>query len=189
MDFLQVDRLPRKFWWNNDTLAAAPLHNNPIEFRRTLETMMSSGIITQRESFGFAMADPRADYEQLWDNPEKLIALVAFWGPDGLRLAANAVRKIRAAAREGIDTQTLRLRYPGRFLRPVESQEKGSGSFKWGDFPFDGAVWLTSLGRRLLGAVSAYPQEEDPIVAALILGRIGLDIYQSDQKLAEIGKQ
>lgn len=181
MDTLSIEALPREFKWNEGTPDWAALHSVPHDFRSTLDLMMSRGLITRKDSFGFAMADPRVDYKKLWNNPEPLIAFVAYWGPDGPRYAANAVRKIRAAAREGWDTQALRLNGSFRFQDVVESQDE-NGNFPWGDFPYDGAVYVDTLSGRLLGAVSAFPKEEDPIVATLLLGIIGLDMYKSDQQ-------
>jgi hypothetical protein len=134
-----------------------------------IKALMASGVIATKDSFGFALAYPGNRGFGDWDNPERLIALVIHWGPDGPRYVANAVRKIRPAARNLDDTQHLRTGRSWLFQDKVESKDD-EGRFPWGDFPWDGAVWHSALGVSLLGAVSAFPQEQDPIVARLILG-------------------
>jgi hypothetical protein len=179
---LSIEALPVEFKWNEGTPSWVALHSVIYDFRSGLEEMMARGLITHKDSFGFAMVDPLSDYRTLWDNPERSIAFVAHWGPEGSRYAANAVRKIRPAAREGHDSQWLRINGPYRFRDVVESKDD-EGNFPWGDFPYDGAVYVDTLAGRLLGGVSAFPKEEDPIVATLLLGIIGLEMYESNSQL------
>jgi hypothetical protein len=146
----------------------------------SIQTMMAEGVLTRKESFGFALANPAADLSRVWNIPSKLIAFAYAYGPEGDYYVANAVRKLRAAARTGKDTQELRLYYPHRFANVVEKKEP-DGSFEWGDFPFDGAVHVYPVGRHLLGAVSALPKEEDPVAASLITNAIGLAMWHADQ--------
>lgn len=177
---LDVRPLPRERLYGDAQLGTQRnLASVVYSLRTTIDEMMERGLIAKKDSFGFAMAVPAVTYKSSWDNPERLIWFVVGWGPDGDRYIANAVRKIRAAAREGWNTQALRLNGSYRFQDEIESQDE-NGNFPWGDFPFDGAVYVDSLAGRLLGAVSAFPKEQDPIVASLILGFIGLEMYNID---------
>ena len=180
---LDVGTLPVEFdYWHNKHQSKIGLQNIVFKLEPVIESMMANGVIERHESFGFAMANPTTplEYTRHWDHPEKLIGFVSYWGPDGKRYAANAVRKIRAAARTSLDTQTIRLECPDKFRDEVESVES-DGTFAWGDFPYDGAVHVNTLGRHLLGAVSAYPKEQDPIVASLILHILGHDMFEADK--------
>lgn len=179
MTTLNIGSLPAELVWNPRTRGAVSLELVAGKVKSSIFTMMESGAIAQRDSFGFALATPDIKLADVWDDPEKLIAMVAFWGPEGPRFAANACRKIRAAARENMDTETIRRDHPYLFLDSVASVEE-DGTFTWGDFPYDGAAFTEVQGRRLLGAVSAFPKEEDPIIARLFTGFIGLAMYISD---------
>lgn len=178
---LDIEAFPKQYdYWCERTKSNLNLPSSVYNLQSTIELMMQQGILARRDSFGFAMADFTLDYEEHWDSPETLIAFVAFWGPKGRRCAANAIRKIRPAAREGMDTQFMRLSYPELFCDQVESEEE-DGTFTWGDFPYDGAVHLNVMGRKLLGACSTFPKEQDPIATCLALGVVGLDMHNADQ--------
>lgn len=179
---LDISSLRTSFVWNRGTAHEVDLHAVFYALEDLIRSMMSQGIIANRASFGFAMADPRVNYREVWNDPAALTGFIAYWGPEGQRYAANAVRKMRPGAREDKDTQKMRLDHPELFRDPVESAE-ADGTFNWGDFPYDGAVHLHTLGYHLLGAVSALPKEEDPIPAQLILGLIGLEMHRSDLAL------
>jgi hypothetical protein len=185
MTNLDMTSLPTLLIWNPGTEAGVDLAEVALEMRPTIERMMFDGIIEERESFGFALARPMPRYSDHWDHPSVLVALVVHWGPEGPRYAANACRKLRAAAREGMDTESIRLHYPLKFRDVVESQN-ADGSFPWGDFPYDGAAYVEVQGCRLLGAVSAYPKEQDPMVARFMTNRIGLIMFESDKKRREL---
>jgi hypothetical protein len=179
---LDIDSLPRALTWNPATPAATSVSAIFSGLEPTIKTMMAESVITSKSSFGFALATPDIDLTEVWDDPRKLIAFVAYWGPEGPRYAANACRKLRPAAREGVDTEILRRERPEAFRDIVESNE-GDTAFPWGDFPWDGAAFTTVQGRPLLGAVSALPKEEDPIVARFITGVMGHLMFTSDQRL------
>jgi len=186
MDTIDIADFPVKFEWDGGP-SPIGLHNTVLSLQPVMDKLMAGGFISPRESFGFAMANPGVDYSKCWNDPSKLIAFVNYWGPDGPRYAANAVRKIRAAAREGKDTQAIRLQCPELFQDEVEQTDPSietAGVFPWGDFPFDGAVFVNCIDLRLLGAVSAYPKEQDPVVASLVLGLIGLDMNQISRSAA-----
>ncbi len=185
MTNLDVFALPQSTIYNHDTPAGSSLEKTVRDMRPTIEQMMADGIIAQRDSFGYALARPVANYRDHWDDPAALIGLAVWWGPEGPRYAANACRKIRAAARLGMDTEAIRIHQPEAFRDLVESVEE-SGHFKWGDFPYDGATYLEVQDRLLLGAVSAYPKEQDPLVSRLVTGRCGLVMFESDKRLAEL---
>lgn len=180
---LDVSGLPISYVWNSGTPEAINLGVVTLGMKATIRQMMSRGVLTDKESFGFALADPTAVLSEVWDDPSKLIAMVMYWGPDGLKYAANACRKIRPSARTGQDSETLRREHPELFRDNVESVE-ADGTFAWGDFPYGGATYLTVEGHLLLGAVSALPQVEDPIASRLLTGMAGLAMHRSDKMLA-----
>jgi hypothetical protein len=180
---LDIHSLPLHLTWNPGTAAATSVSAIMNGLEPIISLMMAKSIITSKPSFGFALATPDIDLTEVWDDPRQLIALVAYWGPEGPRYAANACRKLRPAAREGVDTEVLRREHPEAFRDIVESKE-GDTAFPWGDFPWDGAAYTEVQGRRLLGAVSALPKEEDPIVARLITGLMGHIMFTSDQRLS-----
>lgn len=182
MTALDVHSLPHNIIWNTNTDAAVALQPVVKGLSPAITRLMEAGVIATRESFGFALKNPDSDGTLVWDDPQKLIGLVVYWGPEGPRYAANACRKIRAAAREGQDTELLRRFRVEQFREIVESVED-DGTFTWGDFPYDGATYTEVQGRTLLGAVSAFPKEQDPVVARLITGFLGLAMFNSDQQL------
>lgn len=188
MTLLDIDSLPHNRVWNPVTPAEAILDKVVMNLQPSIMRMMHDGVITSKDSFGYALAEPDIDLTQVWDDPSKLIGLVICWGPEGPRYAANACRKIRAAARQGFDSEILRRDYPELF-RDVVTNKEGDTEFEWGDFPWDGAAYTTVQGRRLLGAVSAFPKEQDPIVARFITGFVGLAMYESDDALRELALQ
>lgn len=184
---LDMRLLPTSCSWNADTRAATPLEKVVIDLKPTIERMMADDIIAKRDSFGFALASPGlgSALYSAWDNPTALIGLVVWWGPEGPRYAANACRKLRPAARESMDTEVIRRSDPYLFSDIIPSIDEG-GNFPWGDFPFDGATYVNVQGRDLLGAVSAFPKEQDPMIARLVTSRIGLAIHYSDRQLQKL---
>ncbi len=150
------------------------------QLRPVIKHMMTLNLIKKTQSFGFAMVHP--DYVNRvrnWDDPSVLIWMTAGWGPDKDRYVANAARKLRLAARTGHDSIGVRER---DIDRPVDSQEP-DGTYAWGDFPYGGAVWYANPGiasNVLLGAVSALTQQEDDMIASMILQVFGLEIYKAN---------
>ena len=175
-------------YWSKVTGRSVRLDEVVSRFFPGIRAMMRSHAIDKKDSFGFALATVDNDPESVWNNPSELIAFVAGWGDDQDRYCANAIRKIRPGARDGMDTQLIRLHYPELFVDKVESEED-DGTYTWGDFPWDGAVWadvpLLGQGWRLLGAVSALPKEQDPIVARTLVDAVGLAMWKADQPLLE----
>jgi hypothetical protein len=181
---LDITALPTQLVWNPQTNAAVDLGKVALELRGVIEHMMEDDIIAERESFGYALARQMPFWSGDLNDPQRLISLVVYWGPEGLRYAANACRKIRAAAREEMDTESIRINHPNRFSDIVASVDD-EGNFPWGDFPYDGAAYVEVQGQTLLGAVSAYPKEQDPMVARLVTNHIGLAMFESDRMLSE----
>ena len=182
MTNLDIAALPHNPIWRPGTNAAVALNPIVLGLKPVIDKLMELGMIPRKESFGYALATPEIDHTQVWDNPQQLIGLVAYWGPEGPRYAANACRKIRAAAREGVDTEVLRRARPETFRDIVESKE-GDTEFPWGDFPFDGAAYSIVQHLHLLGAVSALPKEQDPIIARFITEIVGYNMFLADKKL------
>lgn len=151
-----------QFWQASDLVKASDREGDPIV------------------NFGFAMADPFVYYHQkVWNDPYELAWLVGGWGPLRDRYIANALRKMRAAAREGFNT--LRLKHSpnhGDVFRDVVDSVENDGRFRWGDFPHGGAVSVEMGELNLLGAVSVYAEDEDGVVAATLLGFAGLHIHR-----------
>lgn len=147
------------------------------QLRPVIKHMMTVGLVTETESFGFAMAEP--NHTQAWDDSSQLIWMTAGWGSDKDRYVANAARKMRVASRLG--DNSIGVQRHGTNT-PVQSQEP-DGTFAWGDFPYGGAVWSENRfisGVTLLGAVSALTQQEDDAVASMILQVFGLEIYKAN---------
>ncbi|PLS80849.1 hypothetical protein CYG49_03730 [Candidatus Saccharibacteria bacterium] len=154
----------------------------------TLVTNMAAqGQIHYNGSFGFAMADPglhsEYDTRKVWDDPYKLTWFVAGWGPERERYCANAVRKLRPAARNGIDTLDLVTGNYLPFQGVVESQPNQDGLYPWGDFPWGGATFVGFDDKLLLGAVSGLRQEEDHALAGVILNLVGLQLFRADHPI------
>jgi hypothetical protein len=143
-------------------------------------TMEACGIIKKTENFGFAMAKPGIDLiDNPWDDPTRLVWMTIGWGPDQERYIANAVRKMRYSARTTFDSIECDVL---DFNTPVNSVED-DGTYLWGDFPWGGAAWYGDLnnGLLLLGGVSGYTQQQDHIVAQLILSTFDLAIFELNQ--------
>ena len=141
---------------------------------------LESPLVEDNLSFGFAMANPWTvsfRYGMAWNNPYELVWFVGGWGPERERYIANAVRKLRPAARTGRDTLELRHHSSGLFRDMVDSHEE-DGSFAWGDYPYGGAVYLSFEGVKLLGSVSGLSEDEDAAIAAAVLGLVGSQMYK-----------
>ncbi len=144
--------------------------------------VMASGtrpLIKKNESLGFAIAKPNIfmDGWEDWDNPYDTIWFVAGWGPDRNRYIANAVRKLRAALREYMDTLMLRINRPDAFQDIVESVDN-NGNFLWGDFPWGGATFVHVGDVVIPSAVSGLLEVEDDALAKLAGGLIGAEMLK-----------
>jgi hypothetical protein len=149
--------------------------------RPAIDTMTRSGLIKPHASFGFVLTDPNFSAEELqanWDNPYGLGWLAVHWGPEGQRYAANALRKLRAAARnlantlelrEAADADTTKV---GDYFRDIVDSQEPDGSYKNGDFPWGGGVLLKRPVGTLGGAVSCLRQREDHHVASLLVDTV-----------------
>lgn len=172
---LDVTSLPRECLYGKGE-PELDLAGIVTDLRNAVEDLAHAELIKHNASFGFAMANPAENYHEVWDRPEKLVWFVAGWGVDRDRYIANAVRKMRAAARQNHDTLSLGH---DDFNLTVESQEP-DGSFAWGDFPYGGAAFAEIKGYRLLGGVSCLTEVEDHAVASLILGLVGAKMLERD---------
>ncbi len=163
---------------NRVTLDFEELFNEKL--RPVITSMMPSSLIRDTASLGFALAHSRHVLRNsVWvsDEPEMLVKMTAGWGPEKNRYIANAVRKLRFSARTHHDSIDA-LQFPDLIDTPVDSVDE-RGDFPWGDFPYGGAVWVTPFipgELQMLGAVSGLSQEEDHMVATLILQIFALEI-------------
>jgi hypothetical protein len=73
----------------------------------------------------------------------------------------------------------LRQSEPHSFEQVVAQQEE-DGSFRWGDFPWGGATFVT-VGKHILPcAVSALKEVEDDAAAKAIAGHVGATMLKLD---------
>lgn len=160
------------------------------KIRPAIDHMMQVGLIETSESFGFVMAIPgvKAGYNQrhLWNDPYRLAWMSAGWGPNMDQCVANALRKLRPAVREGANTSQMHSK--------IEIQDKvkkieSDGTFNWGDIPGSGGVWAYRINRggvNLVGAVDGLAQDENHVIAHMILGIFQIEIAKSPVALAEM---
>lgn len=171
MKLLDVSRLPANALYGPDG-NQIDLASIVTRLRPAVYEMGRRELIKPVKSFGFAMAHPLGTENVDWKNPYEFIWFVAGWGKDGERYIANAVRKLRATLRTGKATLVLREEGGKAFKKRVKSAEP-DGSFKWGDFPWGGAV-LTGVGGIVLpSAVSCLLEVEDHATALLGGGLVG----------------
>lgn len=137
------------------------------------------------DSFGFAISLLESDeLEVKYDHPKEFINFVGGWGDDQQRYTANAIRKMRAAARTTSDTLEM-VEFGSKhnvsmFENVVESQV--DGVFPWGEFPYGGAVFVSFGDRTLLVGVSGLTQEQDDFVAGFIGKLLGMAMYLVDKE-------
>lgn len=169
------------------------LRKEVARLRPTVKAMVRTGIIPATESFGFAVGVPGciSKLRLIWNNPKKFVWFIGGWGPKKGKLlhAANAIRVLRAALREGTDTLALCLTSDlARFRDVVESEaEEGSGIFPWGDLALGGGVLVPigtpdTSGEPLLlpVAVSCFQPQRNPIVAGLIGRHLAARIVEAE---------
>lgn len=168
-----------------------------------VQALAGSGLVKNKDSFGFAMAAPMWDEDldvlqqrdRFWDKPDEFVWFVGGWGDERDRYIANAIRKLRALLRphkliEGWNplgvTSTLEMRFdlPGLFRDKVD-QQNPDGTFPWGDFPWGGGVKVHMGPLTLAGAVSCLSEIEDDMVARLILGGVGQRIVNGNKLLKD----
>jgi hypothetical protein len=130
----------------------------------------ASGCARSTPSFGLVALSPKfaGQYSSVWSSPSQLMegGMVLGWGPEWRRYVANALRKCRAVAREGLDSLYIANHEPSRFRDPVEEFDD-NGEFLDGDFPWGGAVTMGSGPEEYIVGVSSLTQEEDDLVARL----------------------
>ena len=106
-----------------------------------------------------------------FNRPESLVDFAILYGDEGGRYAANALRKLRAAARTGQSTQDMQ-KWPALFQDVVAesdlAMERDGGPIPWGDFPYAGAVILRRNDVCYLVAVSGFTEKEDHWLATLL---------------------
>lgn len=138
--------------------------------RAAVTSWQAAGCTRSTPSFGLVALNPAlADrYASIWCSPTELLegGMVIGWGPEWHRYVANALRKCRAVAREGLDSLYMERHAPARFLNPVGEVDE-HGDFPDGDFPFGGAVRIRRGSGHYIVGVSSLTQEEDDLVARL----------------------
>lgn len=190
MDFLDVRTLPTEAMYGEGALKTN-LAAIPHRMRTAFDVMAKAeaGLIKANDSFGCALARPFNSDEAssfkpwAWDDPQDFVLFVAGWGPERNRYIANAVRKLRPALREQVDTLLMRCA-PESYgdVEPVESAElvDGEWRFPWGDFPWGGATYVHVGGLCLPVAVSCLLEVEDDAIAKLIGGSVGAEMLKID---------
>jgi hypothetical protein len=173
MTTLDVTTLPDTFEYQHFQLADLIDTIKP-----TVEFWSELGVVRKVDSFGFAVSitSPNLEVtEDHWDHPESYVTFVGGWGEERDRYIANAVRKMRASIRTGLDT--LHMVGGGSEFREIVASQAEDGSFAWGDFPYGGATFVNFGNYEILVAVSALTQEEDDLVAGFIGKLIGNAMY------------
>jgi hypothetical protein len=161
---LRVATLPISRAFNGEDLGAIIPELYPV--KKALE---ATGLVKSSASFGFAMGEPLPEvqlFADRWQDPQSLVWLVGGWGPDEEYYIGNAACKLRALARTGFDTMSLRISHPDRFRDVVVPTDR-KGDRSWGDFPYGGAMFIEMGGLFTPVAVSCYKEVEDPAPAAL----------------------
>ena len=181
---LDVSAFPTTYEYtgaNGTTIELADLIDT---IKDTIELWVRLGVIRNTiESFGFAVSflEPE-ELEKRYDDPELFVGFVGGWGPEQTRYTANAIRKMRAAARTGSDT--LEMVEVGAkhginlFEDKVESQV--DGTYPWGEFPWGGAIFISFGDRTMMIATSFVTQDQDDLVAGFLGKLFGKALYLAD---------
>lgn len=184
IETLDVSLLPTECMFEGET-GFIDLAVIPMKMRGAVESLASSGMIKANDSFGCAVGRiGHTRTTNFWDDPFEFVMFVEGWGPERDRYIANAVRKMRAGLREGMDTLLMRtdairegIPRSLHFRDIVESKEK-DGSFKWGDFPWGGFTF-TQVGYLLVPAsVSCLYEVEDDALSRFIGGSVGAEMLK-----------
>lgn len=191
MKSLDVSQLPFEQTYACADGTAIDMLSFLIEMMPILDAMGAAGVITENDSFGFAMAEPILDWcypgrllENIWDDPYTYTWFVGGWGDERDHYIANAVRKLRPLLREG-EISTLEMRFGpqhGYFMDTVESRG-WSGNYPWGDFPRGGAVSVQHGPLTMFAACSGFSEIEDDITTRLILGEFAKRITLANELL------
>lgn len=171
---LDIDALPGAYDYTSKTTGRMTSLSDVVKLNNgAIRNLVAKGVVHVKdgESFGFAMANPDLDYSDPENlKPENFVLFVVYWGPDGRKYAANAVRKLIALLREHAKNPSVRSTFgikhfgKGSFENTVESVN-GDDTFPLGDFGHGGAVINERNGRKLPVAVSCYTEAEDGTVA------------------------
>lgn len=156
------------------------------KLRLVVETMAAEKIIRDNPSFGIAISRPYFDGPQAAEdeldgfeyNPEEHVTFVGGWGDERKRYIANALRKMRPLYRAPFEGGHFPLEstldivlYNEIFMDVVESQEP-DGTFKWGDFPYGGGVWVSAGGVSICCSVSGLHPIDDHMIAQMYANMI-----------------
>jgi hypothetical protein len=133
------------------------------------------GKITPNPSFGLVIANTEyaGRYETIWDDPYAMLTggLVIGWGPDWLKYAANALRKLRPAARLSRNKCDIAAETPELFIDVVPSTGADPlDLYPWGDFPYGGGIIENvdrGYGAQVLMAASALTPQEDEMISLI----------------------
>jgi hypothetical protein len=141
---------------------------------RSVPEWQDDRLMRQNPHLGVAVANPAfagTSFRKVWDDPANLVGLGLSFGTEGHRFLCNAVRKLRPAARLGVDTLALRKDDFVDWKNPVESEsDDPDNPYPWGDFPYGGAAYSNpETGRhKVLVATSALYEEEDHMLSVLL---------------------
>ena len=188
IEYLDVPRLPFERTYECADGSKIEVAKFISDLKPAIEAFTSSKLIKANPSFGFAMAAPQivGNYfnGELWDDPYKFVWFVGGWGDDRDRYIANAVRKMRAMLREGTRS-SLDIRFSQEyFFRDVVDSKEHDGRFRWGDFPWGGAVFIQMGSLILEGAISCLSEIEDDVIARVPLGLFGQKVVYGNRLLA-----
>ena len=130
-------------------------------------------------SIGVTITNPdltQEEVQELWNDPYELIHMAWGYGPDGAMCIANGARKTRASSRLMRNSLEINANDHGSFIDKVVAAEE-DGRFKWGDFPWGGAVWIPlTNGKGFWIAVSAFKQDQDQTAGYMIGGAIATEL-------------
>jgi hypothetical protein len=173
---LDVGKLERDSYVFSDGTRRVDLVQVTLRTHPVIQAMMGEGLVPHKSSFGYAVAYGGTVGAHAWDEPYASTMFVGGWGLKGEVYIANAVRKLRAVLRTGMDTARLAViqtKGQGRpFLNPVTSIN-GDGTMSWGDFAYAGGVIVRVGETEVPVAVSALPQIDDDTVAKYLGGYVG----------------
>lgn len=163
--------------------AAVNLEVRIKALRPAIEALMNHGLVRDKLSLGGAIGGPifLTPGESLampyWNDPYGYVWFVFGWGPDWQKYAANAIRKMRALLRTGVDTLELQLFDSGRFQDRVVSEDDDH-NYPWGDFPYGGATFTKVGNLYIPAAVSTLRAVEDDNVSRLYGGTVGQEMLK-----------
>ncbi len=142
-------------------------------------------LLRRNDSESFAVVvkvlDTDANLASLVDDPAALFDFAFVEGDESQRYAANALRKMRAAARTGKDTAELN---DDSFENVVDGSTDSRDKLPWGEFPYGGARWYVRGNVCVLVGVSGFTQEEDHFLAGVVGEFCALKLTGHDEAAA-----